>query len=520
MSSSISSTTATTPAATSTGTTSSSSSATSNSPGSSLVTSTGIGSGLNISGIVSALTSAFGAGQQDQINAQSNTVDAQVSAWGSFTSSIDALQTALAGVDQASTLAGFDATVGDTTVASATAASGAVAGTYSLAVQNLATAQSLTSAPVVGANTTIGTGTLQISVGNSSTSINITSGDNTLQGIASAINSAANNPGVSASVITGSDGERLVLSGTATGVGNSITVTETDGGTGLSSLTYDPADTTATSGLTQSQAAQDANFTINGFAATSANNTVTGAISGVTINLLGASAVATPANGTTPATYTPTTLTINPDTTAASTAINSFVTALNNTLSTVQTLTAYNTSTGVAGPLQGNATIQAFQNQLENVLDTVTSSKTGINSLSDLGITADAQTGQYDSSSTTLSTALTSSLSGVEALLAGPSGIATQLKSLVTQYTQAGGVLSIVNQSLQTNLSNISSQQTALNAELATYSATLTTQYNAMDAAVAALKETQTYLTAEFNPTSSSSSSSSNSSLSAGNTNT
>ncbi len=524
MSSTISSSTSTTPTTTSTGTpssgTASTGSTSSSATASSLVTSTGIGSGLNISGIVSALTNAFGAGQQNEINSQSSVVDAQVSAWGTFTSSIDALQTALGAVDTASSLAGFDAAVGDKTIASATAGSGAVAGTYTLAVQNLATPQTLTSSPVTGTGTAVGTGTLQISVGNLSTTLTVNSTNDTLQGIATAINSAANNPGVSASVISGSDGQRLVLSGTSTGAANAITIKETDGGTGLASLTYDPSNTTVASGLTQTQAAQDANFTINGYAATSASNSVTGALTGVTINLLGASPVATAANGGTPATYTPTTLTITPDSTAASTAIGSFVTALNSTLSTIQSLTSYNTSTGVAGPLQGNATIEAFQTQLENLLDKVTTSSGGVNSLADLGITANADSGQYDSSASTLSNALTSSLSGVESYLTGKNGLATQLNSLVKQYTQAGGVLSIVNDSLQTDLKNLGNQQTQLNTQLAAYSATLTTQYNAMDAAVAALKETQTYLNAEFNPTSSSSSSSSNSSLSSGTTST
>jgi flagellar capping protein FliD len=59
-----------------------------------------------------------------------------------------------------------------------------------------------------------------------------------------------------------------------------------------------------------------------------------------------------------------------------------------------------------------------------------------------------------------------------------------------------------------------------LNSELAAYSATLTAQYNAMDAAVAALKETQTYLNAEFNPSANQSSSSASSSLSTGTTST
>jgi flagellar hook-associated protein 2 len=469
---------------------------------------------------VSSLTSAFGAGQQDQLNTQSAALDSQVSAFGTFTSSVDALQTALAGIDDPTTLAGFDAAVGDTSIASATATSSAVAGTYSLAVQNLATSQTLTSSPVANASNAVGNGTLNISVGSASETVNIDSSNNTLQGIANAINSATGNPGISASVINASDGSRLVLSGTATGASNSITVTETDGGSGLSSLVYDPANTAVTSGLTQTQAAQDANFTINGYQATSASNVVTTALSGVTIDLLQPSAVATPASGTTPATYTPTTLTVSPDTSTAATAIGAFVTALNNTLSSLQTLTAYDATTQTAGPLQGNATVEAFQNQLSSILDTVTSSTTGINSLADLGITADAQTGQYDSSTSTLSNALSSSLSGVEALLSGPKGIATQINSLVTQYTQSGGILSVVNSGLQSGLTNVATQQQALNAELATYSATLTTQYNAMDAAVASLKETQTYLTAEFDPTSSSSSSSSTSSLSSGTTNT
>jgi len=469
---------------------------------------------LNISAIVSSLTSAFGAGQQNQITSQETTLDAQVSAFGTFTSSLDSLQQTLAALETPSNLAGFSAAVSDTTIATASAAAGAVAGTYQLAVQNIATAASLTSAPIASSTSGVGTGTLTIAVGSASTSINIDSTNDTLAGIAAAINSAPNNPGVSATIITGSDGSRLVLSGTTTGAANAITVTQTGGDGGLSALTYDP--TTNTGGFTQTQAATDANFTINGFAATSASNVASGAISGVTIDLLKASPAVSPA--TTPATYTPTTLTVSPDTTAAQTNIAAFVTALNNTLTSIQTLTAYDPTTQTAGALQGNATLQSFQNQLSKILDTVTATNAGgVSSLSDLGITADANTGTYDTSTTTLTNALSSSLGAVGNLLGGTNGIATQIDNLVTQYTQAGGLLSNINTGLQTGLSNLATQQTALNAELATYSATLTTQYNAMDAAVAALKETQTYLTAEFNPNSSSSSSST-SSLSSGTT--
>jgi flagellar hook-associated protein 2 len=469
----------------------------------SLITSTGIGSGLNISAIVSSLTTSYGAAQTNQLNAQQTSLDAQVSAYGTFTSALDTLQASLTSLQDPSQLAGFDATVADKTIASATTTSDAVAGQYTLEVQNLATAESLTSQPIASASSTVGTGTLQISVGGATTSISIDSTDNTLSGIAAAINSAPNNPGVTASIITASDGARLILTGTTTGASNAITVTQSGGDGGLSSLTYDPADNVTN--LTQTQAAQDASFSINGFAATSPSNQVSTAITGVTLNLVGASAA-----------NTPTTLTISPDTTAATTSINGFVTALNGVLSSIQSLTGYNASTQQAGALNGNATLESFQNQLEEILDQVNSgSSSGVNSLADLGITADAD-GSFDSNATTLSNALSSSLTSVGTLLGGTNGIATKINNLINGYTEPGGLLATINTGLQTSLTNVASQQASLTAELATYSATLTAQYNAMDAAVAALKETQTYLTAEFNPTSSSSSSSSTSSLGSG----
>ena len=223
--------------------------------------------------------------------------------------------------------------------------------------------------------------------------------------------------------------------------------------------------------------------------------------------------------GSTPAATT--TLTIAPDTSAAQTSIGTFVTAINGVLSSIQSLGGYNASTQTAGPLNGNATLEAFQNQLLNILDTVNSNGSGgASSLADLGIAADANTGQFDSNTTTLSNALSSNLTAVGNLLGGTDGIATKLNSLLNSYTGPGGLLPSITQGLQTSLSNVSQQQTALNAQLAAYSATLTAQYNAMDTAVAALKETQTYLNAEFNPSANNSSSgqSASSNLSSGTT--
>jgi flagellar hook-associated protein 2 len=483
-------------------------SSTGSAAGNTVISSTGIGSGLDISSIVSSLTTAAGLAQNTQLSDRKGVLTSEVSAYGTFSSSLETLQATLTNLESPSTLAGRTVTLSDDKVASGTATSSAVPAQYSIEVQNLATAASLAAAPITtGAATTIGTGTLTIAVGSTSASISIDSTNNTLAGIAAAINSAPNNPGVSASILTTTAGARLVLTGNATGAANAITVTQSGGDGGLAPLTYDP--THGVTNLTQTQAPADANFSVNGFAATSPSNQVSAVISGVTLNLLA-----------TTATNTPATLTIGSDTTGAQTSIGTFVTALNGLITSIQSLTSYDPTTQTAGPLLGNATLESFGNQLSNILDQVKSGNAGAaTSLASLGITATTQ-GTYSTASDTLGNALTANLAAVGNFFGGPTGIATQLNTLINQYSSAGGLLDSINQGLQSSLTDVAKQQTALNARMATYSATLTAEYNAMDTAVALLKQTQTYLTAEFNPNSTSSSSSANSSLSSGNLST
>jgi flagellar hook-associated protein 2 len=478
---------------------------TASSVGSVVVSSQGIGSGLDIASIVSSLTTAQAAPETNALNRSNTALNAQVSAFGTFNSALATFQATLATLQDPTQLAGRTATLADTTIATATATSSAVPGTYSIQVQNLATAASLSSQPVAGGTSTVGTGTLKISVGSASSSITIDSTNNTLAGIAAAINSASDNPGVSASVITTTDGARLVLTGTQTGAANEIAVSQSGGDGGLSALAYDPKATPPTppavpTGLTQTQAAQDANFTINGYPATSASNQVSTAITGVTFNLLKTTAAGALATSTTPAIpAASTTLTIGNDTAGAQTSIGTFVTALNGLLTSIQSLTSYDATTQTAGPLLGNATLQSFKTQLSKILGQVNSGITsGPNSLSALGISA-TSTGTYSTDSNKVGNALSGNLSAVSQLLSGPNGIATQLNTFVNQYMQAGGLLDTISSSLQASLASNAKQMTDLTARMSVYSATLTAEYNAMDTAVALLKQTQTYLTQEFN---------------------
>src|SRR4249920_3411600 len=138
-----------------------------------VISSTGIGSGLDIGSIVSALTTAAGAAQNNQLSDRKTTLTAQVSAYGTFKSALDTLQATLTTLQNPKALAGRTVNMGDDNVATASATSSAVPAQYSLSVQNLATAASLSSKPFASANSALGTGTLTISSGGNTSTISI-----------------------------------------------------------------------------------------------------------------------------------------------------------------------------------------------------------------------------------------------------------------------------------------------------------------------------------------------------------
>ena len=173
-----------------------------------MITSTGIGSGLNISAHRLLPDDAYGAAQTTQLTNQQNTLDAQVSAYGTFTARSIPCKLSLPALEDPSQLAAFAATVADKNIASATTSIRCGAGPYSLQVNNLATVATATSAAFSN-GTQVGTGTLTIR-GGRRVDRDLHRHDQQYRSPASpsAINSAPNNPGVSASVITTTGGSR------------------------------------------------------------------------------------------------------------------------------------------------------------------------------------------------------------------------------------------------------------------------------------------------------------------------
>jgi flagellar hook-associated protein 2 len=343
----------------------------------------------------------------------------------------------------------------------------AVPGTYNINVTSLATAQKRVSG-AQPAGSPIGAGTLTIGVGSKSLNISVSDTDS-LTDIATAINNASNNPGVSATVINGSSGSQLVLTSTSTGVANGFTVSaNATSSSGLTSL----ANTLNTPGSSE---ASDAQLNIDGVAVTSASNSISNALTGVTLNLT--------ATGTSQLTVSQNTDTIN-------TAVQDFVSAFNGAVGVIGQLTSFDPSTGAAGILLGDSMLASLQRQISSVLG----STVGGNSLAALGISR-ASDGTLSVDSAKLSSALSSNPQAVQNLFASSNGIATQLGTVLGNFNNPGGIIAQRTASLNSAITGLQAQTTALNARMAVLQQQLNTQFTNLDTLVSSLNNTSSFLT-------------------------
>ena len=262
-------------------------------------------------------------------------------------------------------LASQSATSSDSSILTASAATTAAAGTHQIVVSKLATAGTIYTDPLTDSNTSIlqngaTTGDIHLQVGGPSGAthdIVITQGSNdTLTTLASYIN--AQKWGVTANVVTDANGARLALYSQSTGTPGALAVTSNDTG-----LTFN-----APVGGT------NASLTIDGVPISSTSNTVTGALSGVTLNLASADA------------GTPVQVTVGPDTAQATTAINNFVNAYNAVMGVINTQFTVNPTTNTEGPLGGDSALRSLQSSLLNDVTYSMSGNSGLVNLASLGI--------------------------------------------------------------------------------------------------------------------------------------
>ena len=399
------------------------------------LSSPGIGSGLDVNGLVSQLM-ALEQRPFTLLATKEAKYQAQLSAYGSLKGALSSFQSAVAALATPAKFTAVKASVADTAVLTASAAPSASAGSYSIQVQTLAQAQKLKSDTFDATIDTVGTGSLTIQFGTysggsftlnpdkSAQTITIGSANASLAGVRDAINAA--NAGVTASIVNDGSGNRLVVSSKDAGLANALKITVADDdlnntdAAGLSQLVYD-ASTGGTTNLTQTVAAQNATAVIDGITVTKSTNTLTDAIDGVTLTLL--------KEGST------TTLSVAKDTAGIKAAVESFVKAYNDLNKTLTDLSKYDAASKQASILTGDATVRSVQSQLRALFNTALSSAGGgLTTLSDIGVTFQTD-GTLKLDSSKLTAALNDSAKDVATLFAAVGKPTDSLVSFVSSTT-------------------------------------------------------------------------------------
>ena len=453
------------------------------------LSSPGIGSGLDVNGLVTQLVTAARTAPQNAIDKRRDSNGAELSAIGSLTSALSAFQDSLSSLADGSAFTQFLATASSTDHFSAIADSTAAAGSYSIYVRQLATAEKASSA-AFASNATLATGQLTITVGTHSMTVPVGSGTSSLAQLAGAINRNTNNPGVSAAVVHAADGDHIVFTSTKTGAANAFSVAGTGDVAGLS---YDPA--TGSGGLSTVTHAGDAKLSVDGFDVTSASNAVQGAIQGVTINL-------TAVSGT-----TPDTLTVAADNASIQKAVQSFVDSYNKLVGTTKTLTSYDSGSGKSGALLGDSTMLGITSRLSRVLGTqFGSSGSAVRSLADIGIKFEID-GSLSLDDEKLSASLAASSDQVKSLFGNAAGLGKSLTPMLEGYLQTGGILDGRTDSIDRSNKTLDDQQSQLDARMDALTQMYTAQFTKLDTLLTSLNSTSSFLTQQLANVSSSSSS-------------
>ncbi|WP_285416781.1 flagellar filament capping protein FliD [Pseudomonas sp. efr-133-TYG-5] len=460
----------------------------------------GLGSGLDIGAIVTALVNADKSAKQTQIDTATKTNTLKISGVGSLKSALTAFQTAMTNLGSKTNpaFAGYTATSGTPATLTATSDNTAVSGNYSVVVEKLATGSKVASASFAGgATSAIPSGTLKIS--QNGTDYNVTIPANaTLQSTRDAINTAQGANGISANIVTDATGaSRLVINSSKTGAGSDLTVSGIAGleidGTQVMGASPAPGASGAVSAV-----ASDAKLTIDGLAVTSKSNTVTGAISGLTLNLVAASPTAA-------------TVTVDNNTKGLQTSIQTFVDAYNTLKTTIDTLSK-------ATPDEdGNLTVQAAftgdslpRSLIADIRGQLTATGAGgpLAVLSQLGVLTDRNTGNltFDTAAFNKTMAQPGMTGQVQQLFTGTNdtnGLLARMNKAVDPYLKGAtstspGLLDQRLTILNANTKNITNQQLALDLRVANLTKTLTAKYNAMDLLVGQMKATASNITSFF----------------------
>jgi len=445
------------------------------------LTSSGIGSGLDIDSLVTQLVRAEGAAPSLRLNKREATYQSDLSAIGQLKSALSEFQTSLESLSKVDKLQPRSSSSSDTSLFTASADQTAAAGSYEIEVLTLAQPAKVRSNSFTDSDTEIiGTGTLDISLGASTFQIAVDSTNNTLEGIRDAINNAPDNSGVSASIINVDGGPQLVLDSSTNGSANTITIAaiDDDGADGFDLARLDSAN------LIVAQPAQDATFNLDNQLVTKDSNSFSDVITGVTIDLkkeeIGTAG----------------TLTVELDSGAIEAKVKRFALTYNALTDTLKALSSYDPETKIAGPLQGDALLRGVQSSVRNILgDSIDGLKYG--NITELGITTD-EAGHFQVDTTRLAEVMSEDFTAVSELFASDNGLVSKLDETLDAYLSSTGSVVSREASLKSSISDVADDREVLGKRLIAIEKRYRSKFSAMDLLLGQLQNTSTYLAQQF----------------------
>jgi len=380
--------------------------------------------------VTAAVNSAVTAAQQPEQAWQN-----QESTLQSQTSALTQIQTDATNLDNdvqslnslTGPLSARTVTSSNSSVVTASAASGSTPGNHVVVVNNLATTASWTSGVFANGSTALPAGSFTITAGSGATATVTTDGTQSLSDVATQIN--GDNLGLTASVVTDATGSRLAIVASASGSAANFTVS---GSAGF--------------GFTQAATGLNASLTVDGINISSASNTVSGAVPGLTFNLLSADPGVDVSLG------------VAPDTTQAASAINQFLTDYNKVIADLNSqFTFSGTSEGV---LSTDSTIRNLQSEVLGALSytyTPASGTTTVPNLSSLGISVNND-GTLTVDSSTLQSTLQNNFSDVQTFFQGTTlnGFANTLDQQLTSFiSPSDGAFTVDLQSINNQITDL-----------------------------------------------------------------
>ena len=447
----------------------------------SLISIGGLGSGLDVTGIVDAMVEAEKTPKKNSLDRQETKVNVALSGLGGLEASLKELRTAAFDLSLPSNFNKRIVTPSTNDFFSTSVSSGANPANYDIKVQNIATGTKLQSAIFTeGSTTTFGTGSLTFSVGINSFSVDVSATD-TLADIRNNINNAAGNNFAKINLLNNvsdltNTGSLLIADSSITGSGNDLIITYS-GDDSLASLATD---------MSTIKSAANAEVIIDGLTTTSSTNSITEVISGLTIDLSKAHGVDDE----------PTRIEIALDTATPKKLVSNFVEVYNAFVAVTKQLGSADSNN--PGLLVGDYTLRQVSSQIKSLFTTsLNTADLGINNLAALGLTTTRE-GTLEIDNDLLAASIADNSENIGNLFTGNDGFATKLRDLVQKYTGSGGVIKSREEALHNKLNKIADARLALSQRIEKLQTRLTKQFSVMDNIVARMNSTQGYIQQQF----------------------